>query len=131
MKFSTFATDLDLEENGVWIDLGDGTRIKLARIGNPAYKKHFRQQLKPYRSVAARKNISEKKWAEMSAELLSKTVVLDWEGWEDDKGKPVKFSQEHAYDMLVGLKDFRKFVEELADEQATFAREADEESGND
>ena len=131
MKFSAFATDLDLEENGVWVDLGDGTQLKLARVGNPAYKKLFRQQLKPYRSVAARKNISEETWAKMGAELLSKTVLVDWKGWEDDKGKTIPYSEKNAYDMLLGLKDFRKFVEDLAEDQATFARELDEETGND
>jgi hypothetical protein len=130
MKFSNFATDLDLEEKGVWVDLGEGTRLKLARIGNPAYKKLMREKLKPYRTQSARAGISDQKWSEINCDVLSKTVLLDWEGWEDDKDKPVKYSQKHAYDMLMGLKDFRAMVVELADQQATFAMEVQEEAGN-
>jgi hypothetical protein len=131
MKFSNFATDLDLEENGVWVDLGEGTRLRLARVNNPAYKKVMREKLKPYRTQAARAGISEEKWKTMTCEVLAKTVLLDWEGWEDEKGKNVPYSEKNAFDMLFGLKDFRSLVVELADQQATFALEIQEEAGND
>jgi hypothetical protein len=131
MKFSSFATDLNLEESGVWVDLGDGARLKLARIGNPAYKKLMREKLKPYRTQAARAGISEDKFTEMTCDVLSKTVLIDWKGWEDDKGKEIPYSHKNAYDMLIGLKDFRAMVVDLADQQATFAIEAEEEAGND
>ena len=100
MKFSSFATDLNLEESGVWVDLGDGARLKLARIGNPAYKKLMREKLKPYRTQAARAGISEDKFTEMTCDVLSKTVLIDWKGWEDDKGKEIPYSHKNAYDRL-------------------------------
>jgi hypothetical protein len=71
------------------------------------------------------------KWLQINCEALSKTILIDWDGWEDDKNKPIKYTQKHAYDMLLGLKDFRKTVEELADQQATFALIDDVEAGND
>lgn len=131
MKFSTFATDLNLEETGVWVDLGEGTQLKLARIGNPAYKKMMRDKLKPYRTQSARAGISDGKWNELNCEVLSQTVLLDWKGWEDDKGKNIPYSKKNAYDMLIGLKDFRAMVVDYADQQATFAMETEAEVGND
>ena len=130
MKISNFATDLDLEENGVWVDIGDGARLKLARVGNPAYTKLQRELAKPYRQQLRRNAMPAEKLLDIQLQLLSKTVLIDWEGLEDDKGKPIKPSVEHAYDLLKGLKDFRRLVEELADEQATFALIETEEAGN-
>lgn len=131
MKFSTFATDLDLEENGVWVDFGDGASCKIARIGNTAYKAEMRERLKPWRNKTARRNIPEDDWKSLNCEVESKTILLDWKGWEDDKGKNIPYSQKHAYDMLYGLKDFRAQVLLVAEEQASFAMLADEETGND
>jgi hypothetical protein len=131
MKFSSFATDLDLEETGVWVDFGDGASCKIARIGNSEYKRVMRELLKPWRNKIARKNVPDEEWIKITCSVLSKTILLDWKGWEDDKGKKIPYSEKNAYDMLHGLKDFRAQIEELAEEQATFALIADEETGND
>ena len=131
MKFSQFATDLSLEEDGVWIDIGDGARLKIARIGNPRYKEALRAKLKPYRSKAAQAALSDEQWLHINCEVEAKTILLDWEGWEQDNGKKATYSEKAAYQMLHGLKDFRAMVLRLAEEQATFALVADEEAGND
>jgi len=130
MKISSFATDLDLEENGVWVDIGDGARLKLARIGNPAYTKLQRELAKPLRQQLRRNSVPQDKLLDIQLQLLSRTVLLDWEGLEDDKGKKIKYSTENAFQLMRDLKDFRRLVEETADEQATFARIEAEEVGN-
>jgi len=131
MKFSTFATDLDLEENGVWVDFGDGASCKIARVGNPEYKKILRELLKPFQNKHSRKNISEEDWLDINCKVESKTILLDWKGWEDDNGKAIKYSEKNAFDMLHGLKDFRSNVMLVAEEQSSFALIAAEETGND
>jgi hypothetical protein len=130
MKISTFATDLDAEENGVWVDIGDGGQLLVARLGNPKYQKFLREISKPFKSSIRRKTISEDKSDELMLKAFSNTILLDWKGIEDDKGKAIKYTPDAAYQLLHDLKDFRNLVTELATEQQVFRLEENTEAGN-
>ncbi len=43
-----------------------------------------------------------------AAHVMAEAVLLDWEGFEDAEGKPVKFSKKTAEQYLFVSKDFRK-----------------------
>ena len=130
MKISTFATDLDLEENGVWVDIGQGASLLIARQGNPRYNEHVRKTCKPHSRQIRNQTISEELSNELLIASLAETILLDWKGLEDDKGKPIKYSKKAAIELLTGLKDFRALVQEIAREQATFRAAEIEEEGN-
>lgn len=131
MKISTFATDLDLEEKGVWVEIGDGGSLLIARIGNPKYNEHVRRTAKPYKRQVRQGTMDEKLSAKLLNESMANTILLDWKGIEDDKGKPIKYTVEAAGQLLNDLKDFRALVFELATEQQTFRRQEMEAEGND
>ena len=122
MKVSRFATDLTLEEEGVWVDIGEGAKLKVARVGNPNYQKRIRQLRAPYRSQIRQKSLPEDVSDKLVIQAFSECILLDWEGLEDDKGKPIKYSQENALELLTNLKDFRALVGEIAMEHETFRR---------
>jgi len=130
MKISTFATDLDLEENGVWVDLGDGGSILVARWDNPHYQKFVREALRPHRAAIRKRTLSDEISDDVVLRAYANTILLDWKGLEDDKGKAIKYSIEAAYDLMKGMKDFKALVVEIAGEAATFRRENLEEEGN-
>lgn len=129
MKISKFATDLDLEEEGVWVEIGDGAKLKVARVGNPRYRERIRQLTKPYRNQIRSSTLPEDISDDLVLKAFSECILLDWEGLEDDKGKPITYSKEHAYELLKGLRDFRSLVAEIAQEQETFRRNEAEAEG--
>jgi len=129
MKISRFATDLGLEEDGVWMDIGDGASLKVARVGNPRYRKRIAQLTKPYKRQIRSDTLPEDLSDELVLKAFSETILLDWKGIEDDKGKAIKYSQEAAYKLLSGLRDFRSLVAEIAMEQEAFRAEEAEAEG--
>lgn len=130
MKISTFATDLDLEENGVWVDIGDGGQLKVARMGNPRYQEAVRRISKPHKTQIRNKTITEDLSDELLLKSMAETILLDWKGIEDDKGKAIKYSVETAFKLMRDLRDFRNLVVELATEQAAFRRDELSAEGN-
>jgi hypothetical protein len=130
MKISTFATDLDLEEDGVWIDIGDGGSLLVARLGNPKYREYLRKASKGLRSSIRNKSISEELSDEILLKAMSETILLDWKGIDDDNGKPIKYTKETCLKLLTDLRDFRLLVTEIASEQQSFRREVTDKEGN-
>ena len=49
-----YRTDETGEAEGVWIDWAEGTRLKVARLGNPAYQKRFQALPQPHRHLRDR-----------------------------------------------------------------------------
>lgn len=129
MKISKFATDLTLEEEGVWVDIGEGAKVKVARIGNPKYRARLRELQKPYRRQIRLDTLPEDLNDEIVIRAIADTILLDWSGIEDDKGKAIKYSKDAAFELLKGLRDFRGLIADIALEQQTFRREEEEEEG--
>lgn len=129
MKISRFATDLDLEESGVWIDIGDGAQLKIARVGNPNYQKVIRRLRAPYRAQIRNKTLHEDLQDDLVIKAFAEAILLDWKGLEDDNGKAIKYSQENAYQLMKDLKDFRALVGEIALEGEAFRRAEEEAEG--
>lgn len=130
MKISRFATDLGLEEEGVWVDIGEGAQLKVARVGNPRYRSRVRELSKPYKRQIRADILPEDMSDEIVLRAFSETILLDWKGIEDDNGEPIPYSHENAYELLKGLRDFRTLVADVAQEQETFRRVEAEEEGN-
>lgn len=130
MKISKFATDLELEESGVWVDIGEGARLRVARVGNPRYRKRLRELLAPHKRLVRIDKLPEDLSDELVIKAFAETILLDWEGLEDDNGEPIEYSVEHAIELLTGLRDFRMMVAEIANEQEAFRREEQKEEGN-
>lgn len=109
-------TDEKAELEGIWMDYDGGSRVKLARFNN---EKAQRMRLDWYQenkalleSLAEKGEEGENQRDELfkkgEAKIMSEAVLLDWEGFEDAKGKVVKYSAETAEQYLLLSKDFRK-----------------------
>lgn len=126
MKISNFKTNEDLETNGVWVDIGEGARLLVARMNNPNFQKMFTKLTEPHRKALQRNTLDEAVLEDIAIRCVAKTVLLDWSGWQGDDGADVPYSEEKALEWLRDLKDFRALVREISTEQATFRETLDE-----
>lgn len=110
--FAKFATDEKLEIEGAWQPF-QGTRVLIARVGNPAYSKMLNKLITENKDVLDREDDA--------ADALSKQIMIDVYaskillGWEDFgfKGEPLPYSLANAK-MLLGVNDFRAAIATLA-----------------
>ncbi len=127
--FSQYQTDEDAEVDGVWVDLGDGGRVKVARFGNPVHEKVMERLRRPYRNMLrSGRDLPKDIQDRLTIEGLAESILLDWSGLEDENGKAIAFSKKKAKELLTDLKDFRNAVSFLALEAETFRKEALEEA---
>lgn len=123
--YEKFATDAQAEIEGVWVDLGGGASVKVARFGNPKHTELVKQLQKPYaQSIKAGVDIADDLKTAMAVESMAQAILLDWKGIEDEDGKLIPHSIENAKKLLGDLKDFRDTIAFLATQQETFRKAA-------
>lgn len=125
--FKKYATDATLEKEGVWVDIGEGARVRVARSDNPNFVKCLQSKAKPYRVQSRNRTLSDEVANKVLIETMAETILLDWDGIQKD-GKTLPYSKENAVLLLTDLKDFRRIITELADESETFRKQEMEES---
>jgi hypothetical protein len=126
MDLKTFRTDNEKEQDGTWVDLGDGVaRLKIARMNNPRYREAQQRKLQRYKMAARSKVVPDDVWEGILNELIAETILVDWEGITMD-GDSYPYSIDHAKQALTDLKDFREMVLGFADDIANFKEELDQ-----
>jgi len=110
-----FGTDKDLEEEGKWFDIGGEARIKVARFGNKNHKKSLDKLRAPYKPVILRGGeIPEEANDDIIKRSLAESVLVDWDGLVDEKGEPIPYSPDAAYQAFCQYSDFLDLVSRLA-----------------
>lgn len=122
----TFKTDETLENEGAWVDIGEGCELLIARVGNKAYQKMFQKLTQPHRKLIQRNKLDPQILEDLGIQCFARTILLGWRGLKED-GNEVEYSVDAAQRLLTEYKDFRELVAELANEAATFREELDEE----
>lgn len=115
----SFGTNSTLENEGVWIELGDGASIKVARVGNKENKAILKKLIAPHKMAARNDKLADEIWDKITVESMAATILLDWKGIEDD-GKPLPYTKENATRLLTDYKDFREQVASFSSELALF-----------
>lgn len=108
-----YGTSKKLEVEGVWVDVSDNARIKVARANNPKYKAEIERLTRPYKKQIRRGTMNGKKFDKIIAEATAKHILVDWEGLEED-GAILDYSHEEALRLLLEYPDFRDVVAETA-----------------
>lgn len=130
MELSKYKTDETLEREGVWVDMGDGFHVRIARDGNPKHSAAVSRLTKPFKQQIRRGTLGQEKLAEIAAQAMAEAIVLDWQGLYDD-GKEIPYSQEKAYEILYNYPDLRRDIADLSSEMETFrAMDEEEAAGN-
>ncbi len=121
-----YKTDPELEENGVWEEVGDGARLLIARINNPTYVRAYRQIPRGIRRRFEAGELADDRSDDIICDILSKTVLLNFENLSIGD-KPLKYSQEAARKVLKKYPDFRELVWQIANEAQRFHGDSVEE----
>jgi len=129
MKISAFKTDRAREREGVWVDIGDGARVLIARLNNERHKQTFLEVAKPYKVQLRNGTLQEDVAARLLRQCYSKAILLGWEGMQDDEGNDIPYSEEKAEEFLA-IPDFMSMVEEYASSRELYRREEQEQAGN-
>ena len=122
-----YGTSAHKEAEGVWVDLGDGIRVKVARANNPTHLRATERLIKPFRRQIQNNSLPIDKTTELTIKAMSLGILKDWEGIENDKGKPVPYSEDMAVELLTEYKDFREEVSEISQSMEMYRNEEIEE----
>ena len=121
-----YATNVNKETEGAWSqDLGDGMRLKVARLKNPNFRKLYQRLTKPYERQIRNRTLDDATENSILAQCLAKTVLLGWEKLVLD-GEELPYSTDAALKILKddGLADFRDLVVDLASDAELFREES-------
>ena len=122
-----FGTDASKEKDGVWYDLADGLRMRIARVGNPNYQKTFQKLSKPHRRAIRRGTLPDEVAEKLLIQCMAETIVLDWSGVEDE-GVEIPYSKEAVITILTKYPELRNYINDIANELEAFQEELDEEA---
>lgn len=111
-----FSTDKGLSQQGVWIkiDLDDGEKpmeFLLARLGR-ANRKWANEASRVYRAHKRKIEaglMSDEESIERSLRVFCNTVLLDWREVTDEDGKPIVYTPDEGFELLMtcdGLYDY-------------------------
>ncbi len=100
----------DEATSGKWFDVGDGARLKIAKVGNERHESVLKRLRRPFKNM---RTIPEDTQTELSTKALSEAVLLDWEG-VDENGEPVECTPDKRYRYLMDFPDFRELVVGIA-----------------
>ena len=71
----TYATDVEKEHDGVWSDdLGDGLKLKIARLKNPQFRKLYQRLTNPYERQIRNRTPGDETENRILSQCLAKTI---------------------------------------------------------
>lgn len=114
-----FGTNENLERDGVWIDMGDGASVKVARSGNRENRAVVKRLLAPHKVALRNDKLSDDVIEKVTIEAMADTILIDWKGISED-GKAVPYTRDNAIRLLTDYKDFRDQVSAFSTELALF-----------
>lgn len=135
-----YSTDKTLEEEGVWVDYGEGLKVKIRRL-NSKHSREVRRKLeKPYAAQFRGREMPESLQEELLNKQLAGSIVVDWEGVPDPDNAPqfladgvtpdpknpgtmLPYSPENVLRMVKEFGDFRDDILTAAMEKTTFQKE--------
>jgi hypothetical protein len=129
MKLSKFRADSPAAVEGVWYDLGDGARVRVARWNNPRFLK-ARQKSATRGGMLTRQRPDFEEAEALLIDVVAETILLDWQGFVEDDGETaIPYSIERAKQALIECRDFYDQIISLSQSAELFASEQLEDAG--
>lgn len=122
---SRYTTDKSAEEDGQWVDYGDGLEVKLRRLNSVKSREVRRKLEKPYAKQFRGQDMPDSISEMILNNQLAKAIVVDWKGVPnpEDAEKPLPCTEENVLRMVQDYPDFREDILAAAMERATFQKE--------
>jgi hypothetical protein len=135
MKMQSLKTDPIKAKDGVWIDdipEFAGVRLKVRPQGNPDYRSLYQRLVATVPRSQKRGGVisDQAVKSQIEGRCLADTVLVDWEGFEDDYGGPLVYSEDQAKQYLLdpemqALRDAVNWAAGVAEEEARATLEDD------
>lgn len=125
----TYGTDRNLENEGAWIDLGDGAKVKIARLTNRSFREYLDKKRRTHRhAIEVGGQAAEDLATRFATQGLARYVLLGWEGFAVD-GVDLEYTIQNAERVLDEFPDFRAQVMAIAADRANFRAQEVAEAG--
>lgn len=116
---------------GVWVDFGPDSSVKVARLGNNEAMRAYRLLPRAKRRRFEEGTMGDDAGFKFLAGFVAKHLLKDWKGLADD-GKLISYSEANAEKMLLKHRRFRDRIWEIAQDEDLFnvAQEVAADVGN-
>jgi hypothetical protein len=117
-----YSTNKSQEEDGTWVDFGDGIKVKIRRM-NSKFSRDVRTKLeKPFAKQFRGQDYPLEIQDNLFNMQLAKAIVIEWEGVEDpnDPKKKADNSEDTKIAVFKKWPDFREDIAAASMERATF-----------
>lgn len=117
-----YATNKSQEEDGVWVDFGDGIKVKIRRM-NSKHSRETRNKLeKPYAKQFRGQDYPLEIQENLFNLQLAHSIVIEWEGVPspEDPKKMAGNTPDEKIAVFKAFPDFREDIAAASMERATF-----------
>ena len=128
--YKQFATDKNVERDGVVLSYGKNSKnkdinIRIARAGgaNIRYAKLLEAAIKPYRRQLQNETMDNGVAEDITMRVYAQSVVLGWEGVEDENGNNMEFTVENCMKLFKDLPDLWADIQSQATRAALFRQD--------
>lgn len=126
--FNRFKMDEKKEEQGVWVNFGEGLKVKVRRFKSKASQDARKELEKPFTAELRRGPLDEKIAEDLLLRQMAKAIIVDWEGVTDEEGNELECTFETKLDVLKALPEFRDEIVSIAIDRDSFKAALDEEA---
>ena len=99
-KLSQFRLDNETSVEGIWVKFGAGIEIKIARMNNPEFVRHYDEISQPFLSQLRKRTAGRETTVDLMRDAVAHCIIKDWKNMEDDSGKAIKYSPEKALEII-------------------------------
>jgi len=123
-----FGVNEDLAQDGVWFNLGQGTKIKMAHADetNPRFAAALQRWARKHKVELQTGKMDEGDARKVMLDVFIECIILDWEGMNFD-GEELQFSADNIRKVL-GVPKFFRMIQELAMKHEAFGLDVSENS---
>lgn len=123
--FDRYATDKSMEEEGTWVDYGDGLKVQVRRLNSTKSRDVRRKLEKPYVKQFRGQDMPDSIQEQLLNNQIAKAIVVSWEGVPnpDNPKEKLPCSEENVMMMITRYPDFRDDILAASMERATFQKE--------
>lgn len=131
-NISDYQTSDDVERKGVILSFGDGRTITIRRAGgsNADFKNLFAKEYGELDKSIDGKVMDEDHASDVMFNVYAKSIVVEWEGFKDTKGKVIPFTISNCVSLFKESDEIWLQVYNNAQKLSNFRALEIEESGN-
>lgn len=126
----SFGSNPKASIDGVWVQLGGGASVKVARLGNKAAKKAYRKIPKASRNAFEEGTVDENTGEQFICMFLAQHILKDWKGFADKGVSLGDYDEMKGKKFLMKYRRFRERIWELAGDEDLFNVESEEDAKN-